>query len=487
MDKMKFDIQLKDIVPVNDLFSKCKIYVMYAGDNRNKSSIEKSVVEKALPSLFNIPIIGEYSETLEDFRGHGGKIEITDDGVKYIQTTRPYGVIPESSEVAWETVIEDDKTTHEYLTCTGYLWTRYSEVESVIANGKGQSMEIEEVEGETRKDGVYQIKSFTFSALTILGDDVTPCFEGASVVAYSLDKDNFKKEFDLMVKELKSTISGGGEMEKENFENQNLEGQTTEPEATVPVAEPVVEPAKEPETFTLSSEQLREEIRRQLYSQTYRDEWGYTEYAFWYVDYDNAYVYAKDAQGKGVLVAMSYTATGDIISIDFNSKQRVKISYTPLETGEVPSDFSLVTEEEKEFAVTKATKDKEGELNKTIEDKESKIFELNTEITRLNGTNKELTDKVDELSAYKLKKEADEEKAKKDALFEEFSVGLTQDEMQPIKDKASEMKYTDIKAQLNELFTEKNLAEMKKAKKNETPEVIMDTSKKESKNPRYAI
>ena len=43
------------------------MYVLYTGKNRNRSIISKEVVEKALYSLKNIPVVGEWKEENENF------------------------------------------------------------------------------------------------------------------------------------------------------------------------------------------------------------------------------------------------------------------------------------------------------------------------------------------------------------------------------------------------------------------------------------
>lgn len=200
---LEFDASISDVKQINPLFSTCKVRVLYTGKNRNLSIITKDAVEKALPTLKNIPIVGEYSEEAQDFKGHGGKLDL--DSFKYIHTTKPYGVVPESATYEWEQVKGKDGTTREYLTINGcYLWTgRYEEAYSVIENGKGQSMEIEVTDGHwDENEEAYRINSFVFSALCILGDEVEPAFEDASITAYSLDKESFKREFNQMLKEL---------------------------------------------------------------------------------------------------------------------------------------------------------------------------------------------------------------------------------------------------------------------------------------------
>lgn len=231
-----FEAIISDVQKINPLFSKCTIRVMYKDGNRNGSYISQDSIIKAIPTIYNIPIVGEFIEKREDFGGHGGKIEITDEGINFIQTTKPYGVVPESAELYWEKVIENDGTTNVYLIAKGcYLWTgRYEEALSVIENGKGQSMEIEINNGSFAvKDGkkIFNIEDFTFSALCILGDGIEPCFESSSIVAYALDKDKFKQEFTQMLAELKFSLQSedqdegqkGGNSVPNEFENTEKE------------------------------------------------------------------------------------------------------------------------------------------------------------------------------------------------------------------------------------------------------------------------
>lgn len=171
------------------------------------STITKDAVDKALPTMAGIPIVGEYSVEGQDFKGHGGAIDMND--YRYIHTTKPYGFVPESATVQWVDVQGKDGATRSYLEVDGcYLWTgRYEEALSVIENGKGQSMEIEVTNGQWDDSSEsYVINNFIFSALCILGDGVEPAFEDANITAYSLDKDSFKQEFSQMLSELKESL-----------------------------------------------------------------------------------------------------------------------------------------------------------------------------------------------------------------------------------------------------------------------------------------
>ena len=201
--KLDFQASISDVKQINPLFSTCKIRILYTGKNRNMSIITREAVEKALPTMKNVPIVGEFSIDAKDYKGHGGAFDA--DTYDFIHTTKPYGIVPESATYEWETV-----GSREYLTIYGcLLWTgRYEEAYSILDNGKGQSMEIEVTDGRwIEEEEAYQIDNFIFSALCILGDDVEPAFEDAKIMSYSLDDDSFKREFNLMLEEFNKSLS----------------------------------------------------------------------------------------------------------------------------------------------------------------------------------------------------------------------------------------------------------------------------------------
>ena len=209
MKRYKFDakIDVKSFEVLNSEFTKAKCYIMYTGENRNGSIMSKETVEAALPSLQNIPVVAEFiikDGGEADFGSHGGRIIIDNEGIRYEQTTVPYGVVPESANARWEMV--DDK---EYLVADIILWTgRYEDLEVFSEdNMRPQSMEITPLTSEETEDGLFQINSFEFSALTILGSDVEPCFEDAKIETYSLDgfEDTFKEMLEKYKKYLNST------------------------------------------------------------------------------------------------------------------------------------------------------------------------------------------------------------------------------------------------------------------------------------------
>ena len=184
---LSFNSMVSDYEIVNPEFARVKVYVCYAGKNRNMSSIDEQVLEKMSQSIYGVPMVAEYDKEHNCFKGHGGKIEITDEGIDFVETTVPYGFVDPKTPVFYEEVTElDGITKHNYLCCYAYLWyKRYPEVESVLRNQDnkkiGQSMEIEVESYEIDEDDYCVIKDGHFSALTMLG--VEPCFESSCVTS----------------------------------------------------------------------------------------------------------------------------------------------------------------------------------------------------------------------------------------------------------------------------------------------------------------
>ena len=210
-----------NITSISPFASKCDIKVLYLGQNRNRSSIDKTVATQMAQTLPGCPIVGYYSDREEDFRDHGEQMIVDGDGVKFKCLTIPYGFVAPDAKV-WFKDFEDtddfgNTEIRTYLMTEGYLWThQYEEAKKVINEGRPQSMELDEhsLKGYWSTDsskGVdfFIINDAIFTKLCILGEDVEPCFEGAEVtspnVSASFTKDdNFSKTLFSMMEELKT-------------------------------------------------------------------------------------------------------------------------------------------------------------------------------------------------------------------------------------------------------------------------------------------
>ena len=256
---------------INPLMSSCEIKVLYLGENRNHSYITKEVATEMAKTLRGAPIVGYYKEDKEDFRDHGEKVTFDDEGIKFECMTKPYGFVSPDAQVWFQKFEEQDEfgnqLTREYLMTTGYLWTgQYEEAKlAVEGNGRPQSMELdpETLDGHwstNNKTGMdfFIINDAIFSKLCILGEDVEPCFEGASVTApevskkFSLD-DDFRKTLYTMMQDLKFALEGGNNMDIE----QNLVAEETAAEAEV--VEETVENETPADEYVIADSLVREE------------------------------------------------------------------------------------------------------------------------------------------------------------------------------------------------------------------------------------
>ena len=226
--RLSFNSMISDYEIVNPEFAKVKVYVCYAGRNRNRSSISEEVLAEMSKTIYGVPVVAEYDKDNNCFKGHGGKLEISDDGIDFVQTTVPYGFVDPKTPVFYEEVTElDGITKHNYLCAYAYLWyKRYPEVENVLRNQDnkviGQSMEIAVDSYELDEEDYCVIKGGHFSALAMLG--VEPCFESAKVTS-KFSQEDIELAYAEMIESFKKyTLETLSEDFEENTETNETEG-----------------------------------------------------------------------------------------------------------------------------------------------------------------------------------------------------------------------------------------------------------------------
>lgn len=232
-----------NITPYNPLISKCEIKVLYTGKNDNGTDISKETATKMANTLPGCPIVGAYNKEKADFSDHGDVIVIEDGEIKTSCKTVPYGFVAPDSKIWFKEYDEENRdgeiVRREYLMCEGYLWTgQYGETKRILDKGNGQSMELDKnslkghwSEEENSYLDFFIISDAIFSKLCILGENVEPCFEGASITApdisqkFSLDT-NLTNSLYTMMNELKFALEhqnkGGQELMPGTNNNQNI-------------------------------------------------------------------------------------------------------------------------------------------------------------------------------------------------------------------------------------------------------------------------
>ena len=228
-------IEIIELTSINPLISKCKIKVCYVGDepNRNRSIITKDVARQIANTLPGSPIVGYYNKTAEDFEEHNEIFRVKNGKLVVSTNTRPYGFVDLKAQ-AWFEKYVDNGIEHEYLVTEGYLWTgQFPEAKKIIEEGRPQSLEFDKdnntlnafwTKDNNGKKQFFIINEAVISKLCVLGDDVEPCFEGASVTNFSLSlEEDFKQTMFSLIKDMQNILEEGGKHTMETITNYAVE------------------------------------------------------------------------------------------------------------------------------------------------------------------------------------------------------------------------------------------------------------------------
>ena len=178
-----------------------KLVACHTSRNRNGSYISKDVMEAALPSFSNRPILG-YIHQLEDgtwdFYSHN--IEVVEDEnekdgarIDYLET--PVGIIPESCNAH----LEYDEENNVYRTCVnGFIFEEYSKAGDILRAKGISNVSVELATNDmsyNSDDGYLSINDFYFMGVTILGRDedgniVEPGMAGSNITLGSFSAEN---------------------------------------------------------------------------------------------------------------------------------------------------------------------------------------------------------------------------------------------------------------------------------------------------------
>jgi hypothetical protein len=439
-----FSSSVEDFTEINESFDRAKLRIAYAGANRNNSYITKEAFEKAIPTMFNCPIVTHYDRDTDSLGGHD--IELVnkgDNNYQLINLTTPVGVVPESANFWWDTVEDSNGDQKDYLSVEVLLWKRQEAYEKLKSDGiVSQSMEISINDGSKEDDGLYHIYDFDFMAFALIGTE--PCFEDAQIELFSLeDKERFNKELTEMMADFKRTFSkintneegGGNEVEKENkvFEEQVEEKAEAEIVEEVETTEQVAEsePAESdaPEAETEGQEEAGESefalssfISHELYKSVSEKKGKWDDPLYWIIDFDEekglVYVYSLEDENN---YALKYTMDNDKAVIDWESMFKVKMEIVPYE-----EPMTEPAAETQEF-------DKEEETNEDVVESEDKQDE------QVSEEYAEMAAELEELRAYKLANEKEKFDKQVTAIFDNFESLKGIEEFEQLRDDHSDM------------------------------------------------
>lgn len=219
--KLQSPIEFINITPYNPLISECEIKVCYVGEqpNRNLSIITKETATKIANSLPGSPIVAFWNEEIQDFDGHKRELSLDDNGnIIQKDLTKPIGFVDLNAKVWFAKYLDDNSVEREYLMTKGWIWTgRFPETKRIIQQGNNQSMELDDknIDAYWSKDNngnpqFFIINEAIIKGLCVLGEDVEPCFEGATIqaptVQFSFDE-SFKEQLFSMMNELTKILN----------------------------------------------------------------------------------------------------------------------------------------------------------------------------------------------------------------------------------------------------------------------------------------
>ena len=232
---------------INSVFSMGRARIFYKGMNQNRSIIEGEVAEQLASTIPGTPVIGTYNYETQDFEGHESN-------------PSAFGFIPLEPHASW-TKFND----REYLEVDVIIWDgRFEEAKDILNSEKHLSMELNPttLKGTFKRIGAttyYNITYAEFAGITVLGDDVAPCFEDAQfVTAYSA----MVSAYALYVEESQKQNEGGKNIMEDITEVVEPEVTTETVEETEVVEEVVEEtPAEVTEVAeeTIEAEPVAEE------------------------------------------------------------------------------------------------------------------------------------------------------------------------------------------------------------------------------------
>lgn len=174
--KIDFAVDYMKILESDEDITLVELDLLHTGKNRNQYVINREAVEKAIPSIFNKPIIYRLNnEFIPDMA-----TDVVEHGTIEDRTMRIAGVIPESAPM--EFVQRNGK---EYLRTRGVIYKIYQpSLLNILQNRNGNmkvSIEIYVEDKEEDEDGAWVVNDFKFEGVALLGEGILEGIEGSQL------------------------------------------------------------------------------------------------------------------------------------------------------------------------------------------------------------------------------------------------------------------------------------------------------------------
>lgn len=407
-----FDVQIYgELEKYNEVLSKARCRVFYKYENRNGTYITDSFAEKLLNSIPYAPVKGIYKE--EDYTDHG---ERRDQG-------RIYGIVPENPNVSWEDFTDEDGVTRSYACTDVLIFTAlYEEAKEIV--GKSQSMELyapslKYHEAIIKNKRYIVFDEGCFLGLQVLGDNVEPCFEGASF--YTL-----QSTIEYTINQIKKY--GGTKMPKLNFK--------------------LSDDQKFQAIWALLNTEYNEEGHWTI---SYGITAIYDDYAL-VVNYENGEMYRAHytKSDENDMVELGELTKCYIVDVTESEKNTLDtLRALNGNTYELVND--VLTNAQQNFEQNTEFSVKIEELNTSISTLETErdnanaqINEFTTQLEAANGMINSLNEELSSLREYKLNVET----AKKEAVIDEYTEALSEEILTPYREKISDYTVEELDMRL---------------------------------------
>ena len=356
----------------SDTISRGRCRVFYKGRNRNGTYITDEFAEKLIASAPYTPVKGIYDGDCEDYTDHGQK---RSEG-------RIYGIVPADPNFAWEKYEDEDGKTREYA-CFDVLYYTALYKEAGQIDGKGESMELfrDTLKGEWKiMDGkkTYVFTDGCFLGLQALGDDVEPCFEGASF--YQLDGEKAPEVSEDNIIALLEKY----EKKIDLFQNHEQGGNTM------------------PNINFKVSDGQKFDFLFNLLNPNFNEEGG------WAIENVICDVYDEYAivrnLAEGIFERVYYTKDDEHDSLEITNKERCYIvdvnEAEKAALDGLKDNYAQATEtiEEKDNTIN-SLNENVATLNENVETLHAQISELNGTVENLTETNSNFSTQIEELNA----------------------------------------------------------------------------------------
>lgn len=393
-------------------FLKVKVWLMHTGQNLNGSSFSKEVVDKAIPTLANTPILSFIEENAlgeSDFSDHRIVLHRNEDGeFKFKYLGSAVGVIPENNNAHWETRVTDSGEEKEYLVVEALMWTKWGDPTDIM-NRKSitsQSMELaENYTGSFDDKGVFHFETFSFFGACLLGDDVSPAMENSTVEVQFSKNVALQNTIENKLQEFYTLFSQEGGNTK--MEDVTLE--TTETE--------VVE--------AIESNELAENVEQE---------------------------FEQVEETASVEVVEEFEKDEELIKED--NKEATVSTEDSTEQSDEESTKDIAVNESEEEALAKRDSiavGEDAEPKVEDDDKEEEKVDYEDKFNKLSAEFTALQTQLEELTTYKRQREESDIKAK-------FADKLSEEEFTQVFESMKDAEIQDVEDKLFALYGKKNFS-----------------------------